>query len=397
MNTRRLTAAALVFGAATAVAAAAAALHVAALHAQVPPPVRHELRVPDLPGLKTLKGDFHLHSVFSDGRVWPTVHVQEAWRDGLDVIAFTEHAEYHPYAADVKVDGGRSYAVAKPLADQLGIILVPGVEITKPDPPAPLVLKDGPQHFNALFVTDANALHVPNDLMEALRRAKAQKAFVFWNHPRYRVARAAWFAPIARAFDEGLFQGMELVNGPDFYDEAYPWIDERRLTIFANSDAHDPIPPPSSGAGVHRPITLVFARDATLEGVRDAFEARRTAAWLGDDVWGAEEHLRGLWNGAIVVETPVLTRSPGTSPTLRIRNTSSISMKVAVRGAPDWFVLESASPLFAESVTLLRPAVTADAPVGEHRIDLRLDVLNLHTGPGRHLSVVVPLTVRISR
>jgi hypothetical protein len=396
MNTRRLAAAAFVFGAVF-VAVAAALLVLPVLHAQVAPPVRHELRVPDLPGFKTLKGDFHLHSVFSDGRVWPTVHVQEAWRDGLDVIAFTEHAEYHPNAADVKEDNGRSYAVAKPLADQLGIILVPGVEITKPDPPAPLVLKDGSQHFNALFVTDANALRVPNDLMEALRRAKAQKAFVFWNHPRYRVARAAWFAPVARAFDEGLFQGMELVNGPDFYDEAYPWIDERRLTIFANSDAHDPIPPDVIAGGVDRPVTLVFAREATLEGVREAFESRRTAAWLGDDVWGAEEHLRGLWNGAIVVETPVVTRAPGTSPTLRIRNTSSISMKVAVRGAPDWFVLESASPLVAQSIAMLRPAITADAPVGEHRIDLRLDVLNLHTGPGRHLSVVVPLTVRVAR
>jgi histidinol phosphatase-like PHP family hydrolase len=386
-------AAALVFT----ISAAGAAI--AVLHAQVAPPVRRELRVPDLPGYKTLKGDFHLHSVFSDGRVWPSVHVQEAWRDGLDVIAFTEHAEYHPNKADVKEDNGRSYAVAKPLADQLGIILVPGVEITKPDPPAPLVLKEGSQHFNALFVSDANALSVPNDLMEALRRAKAQKAFVFWNHPRYRVARAAWFAPVARAYDAGLFQGMELVNGPDFYDEAYPWIDERKLTILANSDAHDPTPLRSGGeaGGVHRPVTLVFAREATLESVRDAFEARRTAAWLGDDVWGAEEHLRGLWTGAIVVETPVLTRGPGASPILRLRNTSSISMKVAVRGAPEWFVLESASPLVAESVTLLRPAVTADAPTGEHRVELRLDVLNLHTGPGRHLSVVVPLTVRVAR
>ena len=406
MKMGRLAALAFVLGAA---AAASAVL------AQVAPPVRYELHVPDLPGFKTLKGDFHLHSVFSDGRVWPSVHVQEAWRDGLDVIAFTEHAEYHPNKADVKEDNGRSYAVAKPLADQLGIILVPGVEITKPDPPAPLVLKDGSQHFNALFVSDSNALSVPNDLMEALRRAKAQKAFVFWNHPRYRVARAAWFAPVARAYEAGLFQGMELVNGPDFYDEAYPWIDERKLTIFANSDAHDPTPPSgvavsagessagrtapsgSRSGGVHRPVTLVFAKEATLDGVRDAFEARRTAAWLGDDVWGAEEHLRGLWNGAIVIETPIVTRAPGTSPTLRIRNTSSISMKVAVRGAPEWFVLESASPLIAESVTLLRPAVTADAPAGEHRIELRLDVLNLHTGAGRDFSVVVPLTVRVAR
>ncbi len=50
---------------------------------------RDPLPVPDLPGLKTLKGDFHLHTVFSDGEVWPTVHVREAWRDGLDVVALT--------------------------------------------------------------------------------------------------------------------------------------------------------------------------------------------------------------------------------------------------------------------------------------------------------------------
>jgi len=38
-------------------------------------PARQELPVPDLPGFKTLKGDSHLHTVFSDGTVWPTVHV----------------------------------------------------------------------------------------------------------------------------------------------------------------------------------------------------------------------------------------------------------------------------------------------------------------------------------
>src|SRR6266498_1053903 len=198
----------------------AAVLFAAGIGLQAQAPVRQPLPVPDIPGYRTLKADFHLHTVFSDGNVWPTVHVQDAWRDGLDVIALTEHAEYHPHA------------------DQLGLILVPGIEITKPDPlKAPLVLPEGSAHFNALFVSDWNALNVPDDLMEALRRAKAQNAFVFWNHPRFRVSRARWFPPIARAYEAGLFNGMELVNGPDFYDESYPWIDERRLTILADSDA----------------------------------------------------------------------------------------------------------------------------------------------------------------
>ena len=45
----------------------------------------------DLPGYKTLICDLHMHSVFSDGSVWPDIRVQEAIRDGLDIIATTEH------------------------------------------------------------------------------------------------------------------------------------------------------------------------------------------------------------------------------------------------------------------------------------------------------------------
>jgi hypothetical protein len=58
----------------------------------------------------------------------------------------------------------------------------------------------------------------------------------------------------------GLFQGMELVNGEDFYPAAYPWIEEKQLAILATSDYHLPTPP--RGSGPPRPITLVFARTA---------------------------------------------------------------------------------------------------------------------------------------
>lgn len=357
--------------------------------------MRHALPVPDLPGFRTLKGDFHLHTVFSDGNVWPTVHVQDAWRDGLDVIALTEHAEYQPHAADVNVDLRRSYTIAKPLADQLDLILVSGIEITKPDPwKAPLVLPEGSAHFNALFVTDPDALRTP-DLLVALRRAKAQGAFTFWNHPRFRVARARWFAPVAGAFDEGLFQGMELVNGPDFYDEAYPWIAERQLTILANTDAHDPVP--AREAAGRRPITLLFARTADAEGVRDALVSRRTAAWRGDEVWGAEEHLRGLWTGAIIVETPRIVRTASVAPSMRVRNTSAIPMRLAIRKAPEWLRLAGPLELAAESVTFVRPSVTVAAPAGEHQIELEVEVLNLHTSPGQNLAVTIPLAVVVER
>ena len=44
---------------------------------------RNEINIPGFDGYQTLKCDFHIHTVLSDGSVWPTVRVQEAWREGL--------------------------------------------------------------------------------------------------------------------------------------------------------------------------------------------------------------------------------------------------------------------------------------------------------------------------
>ena len=55
---------------------------------------RTEINIPGFDGYQTLKCDFHIHTVFSDGTVWPSVRVQEAWQEGLDVIAITDHLEY---------------------------------------------------------------------------------------------------------------------------------------------------------------------------------------------------------------------------------------------------------------------------------------------------------------
>jgi 3',5'-nucleoside bisphosphate phosphatase len=184
---------------------------------------------------------------------------------------------------------------------------------------------------------------------------------------------------------------MELVNGPDFYDEAFPWIGERSLTILANSDAHDPVPARATGG--RRPITLLFAKSRDVEGVRDALVNRRTAAWLENDVWGADEHLRPLYGAAVTVETPAVARRP--SPIIRLRNSSAIAMTITPRGGPEWVVLPAATELPPESVTVLRPSGFAAAPPGELRIELKFEVMNLHTGPGRNLEVTLPLIVTI--
>ena len=74
------------------------------------PKFNRKIEFPDLSGYKTLICDLHMHSVFSDGSVWPDIRVQEANRDGLDVIAVTEHIEYQPWKEDIPhPDRNRSY------------------------------------------------------------------------------------------------------------------------------------------------------------------------------------------------------------------------------------------------------------------------------------------------
>lgn len=91
---------------------------------------RKILNIPDIPGYKTLKCDLHMHTVFSDGNVWPSFRVEEAWAEGLDVIAITDHLGHNIHNNVDDDNFNRSYEIAKPVADKLGMVLIRGSEIT---------------------------------------------------------------------------------------------------------------------------------------------------------------------------------------------------------------------------------------------------------------------------
>lgn len=345
-----------------------------------PAQFRDPLPVPDLPGYRTLKCDLHTHTVFSDGEVWPTTRIVEAWRDGLDVISLTDHAGYNPHDDDVKPDLARPYAIARRLAEQLGIILIPGVELAQ-----------GDTHCNALFVTDPNAF-MGLDLKQALEQARAQNAFVFWNHPGWKQT-AEWFPLIASLHEAKLIHGVELVNGRTFYPEAFPWIEEKRLTIISNSDIHAPISPQYPART--RPVTLVFARTADEAGVREALFARRAAAWMGGEVWGSEQLLRGLWDHAVRVENPELKWRDGMRRVaLRIYNRSAIPFQIRVLESPGW-LSAGRGEVRAESIAGLPLSIAPEAPRGLHRLELKLEIHNLHTRPEQNLIVQIPLSIEL--
>jgi 3',5'-nucleoside bisphosphate phosphatase len=356
---------------------------------------RHRLIMPGPAGFEVLTADLHLHSVFSDGEVWPSVHVREAWRDGLDVVSLTEHREYRPHARDLTGGALRAYELARPLAEQLGILLVPGVEITRPVPGQASPWPVGSAHFNALFISDEEPLG-DEDLTTALGNARGQGAFVTWNHPQFMGRPAQWYSHVNEVFERRLFAGIEVVNGDEYSPEAFAWALERRLTILACSDAH--LPMPAHLRSAHRPVTLLFARGRDLGAVKEALVERRTAAWLDDDVWGEEAWLRAIWDGA--VQAPAAAKAPewraGADFVLALDNTSAVDFDVEIESAPAWLRV-SHGRLPRSATGLLRGRVLETAPAGLQEIALGVRVRNLHVRPDADLRATLTLHVVVGR
>lgn len=306
--------------------------------------VRREIRFPDLPGYQTLKADLHTHTVFSDGRVWPTVRVDEAWREGLDVLAITDHIEHKPFKQDVSTDLNRPHALASGPAGQTNILLIRGAEITRPTPPG---------HFNAVFLEDANALEIP-DFYEVFDEAARQKTFVFWNHPGWKGPELGkWGPEQTKLLEKKQLHGIEICNGTKYFVEAHQYAIDHDLVFIGNSDLHNPASDTERTVEGHRTITLVFARERTLEGVREALFAGRTIVWHGNLLIGREEFLAPFFAACLEIR-PIHHRA-GRRAWVEIRNHTDVTIELQRigKGQPSQLTLE---PLSTSLVTFSTPA-----------------------------------------
>ena len=174
-----------------------------------------------------------MHSVFSDGSVWPDIRVQEAIRDGLDVIATTEHIEYQPWKDDIPhPDRNRSYEYHSNFAKNSDVLVLNGSEITRDMPPG---------HANAIFIKDANKL-ITEDPLDAYLEARKQDAFIFWNHPYCGSQSPDASVPFSQTHKtllaEGLIEGIEIVNDTTFSNEALQLALYYNLTDLVIVPAH---------------------------------------------------------------------------------------------------------------------------------------------------------------
>ena len=242
---------------------------------------RENLTLPKIKDFEVISCDFHVHTMFSDGLVWPTFRVLEAWKQGLDCFAMTDHVEYRPHKDNLNADLNTSYDIAKADADKLGFMLIKGTEITR----KPKTWG----HFNALFINDANPIAV-EDAKESLLAARKQDAFIIWNHPGWAVDSTLINPFVEDIFKVGLIKGIEVYNSSEFYPRAMAWAIDKKLAIIAATDVHGIIEQDNlEKIGTLRPMTLVLAKERSISGIREALEAGRTVAFFQGNIATREE------------------------------------------------------------------------------------------------------------
>jgi len=351
---------------------------------------RTPINLPDVPGFITLKCDFHIHTVFSDGGVWPTVRSEEAWREGLDAIAITDHIEYQPHKADLSTNHNRSYEISRATGNDLDVIVIKGSEITRKMPPG---------HLNAIFLTNSSLL-VAETWQEAAAAARQQGAFIFWNHPGWEPQTTnglvLWYPEHTWLHEQDQLHGIEVVNGRDYYPEAHRWAIEKKLTMLSNSDIHAPLNfDYHVHAGDHRPLTLVFARTRTSEAIKEALFARRTVVYSGERLIGDEQLLKPVFERSIRFnKTSVTLRGKGRE-NLQIHNSSDITYDL--ERISDFEELQTPKKIrLAGGKTVLfevRSNLNLDKGDATKRMSVNYRVKNLLIGPEKPLEIDLPLEV----
>jgi len=329
---------------------------------------RKIINLPELPGYLTLKCDFHMHTVFTDGNVWPTYRLSEAVRDGLDAISITDHIEYVPKKDYIPVDHNAAWKITETLAKESNIILVHGAEITRKMPPG---------HLNALFIQDG-ALIVKDSVYDAIEAAVKQGAFIQWNHPGWKSQEPDGIPKLydlhKRLLKNGWIHGIEFYNNAEYYPVILDWCIKYNLAVMGNSDVHGIISEIYQAQNTHRPMTLVFAKERTSASLKEALFAGRTLVWAGDLLAGKEEYAKPFFYQSISVGKPFYD------------NTKNLYFEVTNNSDIPFFLINGPAGAPA-SITLAARSITRVTLTKTFTAPLVYNVRNIMTGEKSVLKV----------
>uniref|UniRef100_UPI004056EC1A PHP domain-containing protein n=1 Tax=Alistipes sp. TaxID=1872444 RepID=UPI004056EC1A len=299
--------------------------------------VRKEIILPTVNGYNLYTADLHVHSTYSDGTMKMTARIDEAWRDGFDIMAATDHMrirvekdkEGQTTPDSVKAKRGaktaKSVSDAVKAGENFGMLIIPGVELTGNARTL--------GHFNALFTTDNKTIY-DYDPIQNIRNARAQGALIMHNHPGWRHATLERTKFEEQVYAEKLVDGVEIMNGYCFYPRAIEEAKNRKWFMTATTDVHATTAQIYGANDQLRNMTIVFAKDLTLKDVREALEARRTLAYSFGVLAGEENLLKDFFEAS--VETKKLSvNKKKKSQRVQLTNKTSIPFVLRVgKGNP---------------------------------------------------------------
>ena len=289
-------------------------------------PQRVDFVLPQVDGLNCYTADLHAHTIYSDGELSPEERVKEAWCDGLDILAITDHIETRRqernllkflkgYSPDKKGFEPINTRVSRGVhADERGIVsdlnfstelarkaaksypeltIIKGAEISR----EPVHIG----HYCALFTTDNNAIYSRDD-EQVIRNARAQGALITHNHPGWERTTTDYSEFQKKVYDAGLIDGVEITNGASFYPEIVARAIERKLYMVSATDIHATTSSVFGKHNFYRDMTLIFAKDKSEKSLRKALLSQKTLGYCGGNIIGEESLLTKFFQASVTAK-----------------------------------------------------------------------------------------------
>ena len=318
---------------------------------------RTEIVLPQVNGYNIYKADLHVHTIYSDGDVTPRERVMEAWYDGLDIVAITDHLEKRSYekfmlkalAAYSKDGSPFVYAHAgagnpkdndAPMMSNMNATIDEAIDWVE-QKGYPIMVVRGSEiwrdprtvgEYNALFLKDVNAI-CDKDLFESFRRVKEQGGIIIHNHPGWRRPTMEKSEVQQRAYAEGWVDGVEVVNDYNLYPQMLRRCADEKLFVAANTDTHHPTSQTwPRGCGMFRTMTFILAKECSEKDIKEALLARRTIGYCGNNLVGEQQWLQEFFDAA--VECKIVGKDQKSQKDIyMLTNTCSIPFALSTGGA----------------------------------------------------------------
>ena len=289
-------------------------------------PVRTNIILPGIDGLNCYKADLHVHTFFSDGELSPEERVKEAWIDGLDIMAITDHIEtrrqertwlkflkgYSPDKKGFEQINTRCsrgvHADSRGIVSDLNLSVELARKAVKGYPELTIIkgteISREPEHIGhycALFTKDNNIIYSTDDA-QTIRNARAQGALITHNHPGWERLSTDYTEFEKKIYAEGLIDGIEVTNGKDFYPEIVRRAIEKKLYMVSATDIHATTASVYGKQNFYRDMTLIFAKDKSEKSLRKALLSQKTLGYCGGYIIGEESLLKKFFLASVTVK-----------------------------------------------------------------------------------------------